>query len=881
MRKSFKKGLAMVLAAAMAFSTPVAVDRTVAGAAETSLPAPVATYDFASAEGVAVDNSAAADKSFAIKDGALTMTDSANFATISNPLKGKVDKGATVEFDFEVAADAKPANIEYGTVLGFDTPNLAMSAMPYFCYNGDDGWVDIKGTAPAAEEKHHYTFAISETDVTMYVDGIKVSNPAINKGDDAFTPETYAKAVLKALNDSTEAYFGKGAFWGAAAGTLDNVKFYNEALGESQVYKAATGKDISEIVPVSVTGGAVSIKEGGKLAFNFKVNDYQEKGIPVAVNDKITVATGSALTVDEDGNATYEYDTEGKDGKYTFAVASTITDEGVLYNLTGVAKAEITLVKVGDTMYEEDKSLITGDLGAAKGKTGNEFVISWTAAEGTVASAVVTGPDGKQVGNALTAPGSVTVTAAGNYNVTLAVTKDGKAATQTTGFSYRPAGAASTTDKFAKVTSAKPIFKSTFDTAASAQTDGVDLTGSKATIKDGVLVLASDTKQHGQYFAKMPSFTTDDFANGITFIADVNPSQEGDWTPYAVFGDGKLAQKGAAGTTYRWAITEGFSSIAGPSTNYHEVGYYGTGAAPGDAKGTLSCPISAPYTFDYFNTATNRNKWYTIAVTVKKNEMITYVNGVQIQKGTKDYTTIINGMKKASSNYLGASYWDKDTDADFAGSMDDVAVYNTALSAADIKTLTRTDAAKPGTGGDQTVTTSSAKVSKVTIKVPNKKSGKTIYMKVKDKLTLKATVTGSGKYSKSVTWKSSKKKVASVTSKGKVTAKKAGTAKITATSKTDKKKKATITIKVSKKAVKNKTLKLKATKKTLKKGKTYTIGIKKITKKTTEKITYKTSKKSVATVDAYGVVKAKKKGTAKITVKCGKKKATLKLTVKK
>lgn len=38
--------------------------------------------------------------------------------------------------------------------------------------------------------------------------------------------------------------------------------------------------------------------------------------------------------------------------------------------------------------------------------------------------------------------------------------------------------------------------------------------------------------------------------------------------------------------------------------------------------------------------------------------------------------------------------------------------------------------------------------------------------------------------------------------------------------------------------------------------------------------------KSVATVDAYGVVKAKKKGKANITVKCGKKKATLKLTVK-
>lgn len=54
-----------------------------------------------------------------------------------------------------------------------------------------------------------------------------------------------------------------------------------------------------------------------------------------------------------------------------------------------------------------------------------------------------------------------------------------------------------------------------------------------------------------------------------------------------------------------------------------------------------------------------------------------------------------------------------------------------------------------------------------------------------------------------------------------------------------------------------------------------------MTTKTTESITYKSSKKSVATVDKYGVVKAKKKGKATITVKCGKKKAKLKLTVKK
>jgi len=38
MRKNLKKRLAMVLAAAMVFSTPVAVNNTVAGAAEQSKP---------------------------------------------------------------------------------------------------------------------------------------------------------------------------------------------------------------------------------------------------------------------------------------------------------------------------------------------------------------------------------------------------------------------------------------------------------------------------------------------------------------------------------------------------------------------------------------------------------------------------------------------------------------------------------------------------------------------------------------------------------------------------------------------------------------------------------------------------------------------------
>ena len=66
----------------------------------------------------------------------------------------------------------------------------------------------------------------------------------------------------------------------------------------------------------------------------------------------------------------------------------------------------------------------------------------------------------------------------------------------------------------------------------------------------------------------------------------------------------------------------------------------------------------------------------------------------------------------------------------------------------------------------------------------------------------------------------------------------------------------------------------------LKKGKKYTIKIALSPISASEKITYQTWKKSVATVSNKGVVKARKKGTIKITVKSGKKKATLNVKVK-
>ena len=144
-------------------------------------------------------------------------------------------------------------------------------------------------------------------------------------------------------------------------------------------------------------------------------------------------------------------------------------------------------------------------------------------------------------------------------------------------------------------------------------------------------------------------------------------------------------------------------------------------------------------------------------------------------------------------------------------------------------------------------------------------TAKTIYTKGQTTASLKLTTTLTDK----VTWTSSNKKVATVNSKGVVTAKAKGTAVITATCGEYK-----ATCKVT---VKNPSLKLTKTSASVKVGKTT-----KITAKVTPsgKITYKSSNSKIATVSSKGVVKGKKKGTAKITVTCNGVKKVFTVTVK-
>ena len=160
---------------------------------------------------------------------------------------------------------------------------------------------------------------------------------------------------------------------------------------------------------------------------------------------------------------------------------------------------------------------------------------------------------------------------------------------------------------------------------------------------------------------------------------------------------------------------------------------------------------------------------------------------------------------------------------------------------------------------------------------------KQLTLKKGKSFTLKTKVSVSGKkVSKAVTYKTSNKKVATVNAKGKITAKKKGTATITIYSKADKKKTCKIKVTVGTPVTK---VKLNKTKANLNVGKSLTLKTTLSPKKPSNKgIIWKSSNTKVATVTSKGVVKAKKAGTVKITAtaKDGSgKKATCKITVKK
>lgn len=128
-------------------------------------------------------------------------------------------------------------------------------------------------------------------------------------------------------------------------------------------------------------------------------------------------------------------------------------------------------------------------------------------------------------------------------------------------------------------------------------------------------------------------------------------------------------------------------------------------------------------------------------------------------------------------------------------------------------------------------------------------------------------------------WKTSNKSIATVSATGSIKGIKAGTCTITVKLKSGKSASLRLTVQKSTVA----TTKLTITSGlsiNLKKGKTFTIKYRRAPLTCIQKVTYSSSKKSVAVVSTKGKITAKRKGTAYIKVKSGKKYKKIKVIVK-
>ena len=225
---------------------------------------------------------------------------------------------------------------------------------------------------------------------------------------------------------------------------------------------------------------------------------------------------------------------------------------------------------------------------------------------------------------------------------------------------------------FSKLT-VQPVLKYTFD-----DKKGIKKLAGSAVVEDGVLKLKADGTSKGVTYAELEGIGDKDFTKGITLTADVVVNQYvSDWTSLFMISDTELS---AGKGSYPYRYTLGFSSIADLASG--QVGYYGS-------------DVRKPYSWDYFNDFSNRGKWYTITVVITSRRMSTFVNGVKVQTVKEtDLTSLMEVFAKADHVYLGGSVFKA---PDFAGWMDNVAIYEGALTDDAVRALVTSSKISEGT----------------------------------------------------------------------------------------------------------------------------------------------------------------------------------------
>ena len=339
-----------------------------------------------------------------------------------------------------------------------------------------------------------------------------------------------------------------------------------------------------------------------------------------------------------------------------------------------------------------------------------------------------------------------------------------------------------------------------------------------------------------------------------------------------------------------------FDSMGGSSLDSQQVTYNGTAATP-------SAPTKAGYTFDGWFTDKDYTKSYDFATPVTDditlyakwtinsyNVTFNSMGGSLVASQNVDHNTA--AVKPADPTKTGYTFdgWFTDKDCtvayDFnAPVTDNITLYAKWNKIPDQQKPNETPADNPSTGQTDTKQpstepTDTNQSSNGTVKTSITLNVSSLPLqKGKSTTAVKATLYNGDSIAK---WKSSNTKVAKVSRKGKITAKKVGTATITVTTKNGAT--ASVKIHVQKGKVKTQTLSVTnvtAKKLTLKKGKTFTLKMAVTPLTSQDKVKFTSSNKKIITINGKGKVKAIKTGSAKITVKSGAKVMKIKVTVKK
>ena len=394
MRKSFKKGLAMVLAAAMAFSTPVAVGRTVAGAAET----PTVITESTTQEDV-------------VAKGAFN-------TSFSNYYKGSGNFEATFKVHMDEVG-AENWNTEFLAI----TTDADRSAEGYveYGYLRADQYNVTEATRPNTTITKEWFTADAESGIEAVADW-PAWRAAMNGADEDITVRRIGDVftvtrVLTAADGKKYSMVMRQVQEKAA----EDVRMFMGADASAFTIKEYTYEKI-EGVADGLLGDSIKaeLNEAGTgidLKYETKL-PIDPENLTIKVNNA-EVATGSAVSATPvSGAGTYAY-TLQEDGEYKFTVsAAEQTIDGKFY-LAQEKTVTVRVKKVGEK-YLYDADLYEG-FSVEEGSEG--YNITWKALNEAAVKVTVTG-DGKTI--TLDKPGTIKfadIKAGVKYTVTITAEK--------------------------------------------------------------------------------------------------------------------------------------------------------------------------------------------------------------------------------------------------------------------------------------------------------------------------------------------------------------------------------------------------------------------------------------------------------------------------